>query len=181
MSESPENKKIQQFVSKLTAFGSELKGVTDSNKAMINTIEKETSELKTISSNLIKLVSQTIANLKQSVKAVEQAGVPSGPLKEQLAKLEDILKNLNNEANTIKVNNETGRKIRDNLENIKTSLQQQEKILNDANGGPGNTGTSGNIIQETFFGGKKHKTKRKHHKVSKRHHRKPLTLKKRKQ
>jgi conjugal transfer/entry exclusion protein len=171
MSEPSENKQIQQFVVKLTSFGNELKNVADSNKAMVNTIEKETTELKNISLNLIKLVSLTIENLKQSIKAADKAGVPSGPLKEQMAKLEAILKELNNEAGTLKVNNETGRKIRDNLENIKSSLQQQEKILNDANGGP---------RQETFFGGKKRKTKRKHHKSSKHHHRRPLTLKKRK-
>lgn len=148
MSESQENTQFQQFASKLEEFGRNLKNVTSSNTTVVKTIDRETSELKTTALNLIKLVSETIATLKQSVKASDKAGVSSGPLKEQITKLEEILKGLNAEVGNITLNNETGQNIRSNLEDIKSSLEQQEKILKDS-GSPGE-GPSGNILTRLF-------------------------------
>lgn len=151
MAESQENMQVQQFASKLAEFGKNLKDATTTNTMIVKTIDKETSELRTTALNLIKLVSETIATLKQSVKASEKAGVASGPLKEQIAKLEEILRGLNAEVGNIKISNETGQNIRSNLEDIKSSLEQQEKILKDS-GSPGE-GPSGTILSRLFTTG----------------------------
>lgn len=181
MAESQENMQVQQFASKLAEFGKNLKDATTTNTTIVQTIDKETSELRTTALNLIKLVSETIATLKQSVKASEKAGVASGPLKEQIAKLEEILRGLNAEVGNIKISNETGENIRSNLEDIKTSLEQQERILKDS-GSPGE-GPSGNILsrllptgdsedegtaETSFNGGKRRRHRRTAHKTNRR-------------
>lgn len=180
MAESQESMQVQQFASKLAEFGKNLKDATTANTTIVKTIDKETSELRTTALNLIKLVSQTIATLKQGVKASDKAGVPSGPLKEQISKLEEILRGLNAEVGNITINNKTGQSIRSNLEDIKSSLEQQETILKDSNS-PGD-GPSGNILgrlfttrvddgvpETSFNGGKRRRTARRTTRHKRRH------------
>lgn len=182
MDDIPESNQVQQFVLKLTEFAKSLKEVTNSNTELVKTLDTETTELKKSALNLIKLVSQSISNLKQSVKATEDAGISSDPLNEQISKLETILDGLNKEVGSINVNNETGKNIRSNLEDIKSSLEQQEQILKDST--MPEDSPSGNVlgrlmgappsdIQETRFNGGKRRRTYKNKKY------KHLTMKKR--
>lgn len=162
------NRQLGNFSSKLSSFRTNLKEAVDSNTAMVRTIEKETKDIKQIAIGLLKVLSSTIASLKQSVSIASKTGTPVGPLNEQIKVMEGLLEQLNVHVGTIKGSSETGRRIRSDIEDIKTSLQQQEKILKDNSG---NSGNSGNFLQQMFnttetqLGGKKTtKSKRKTHK-----------------
>lgn len=162
----PTNRQLGNFSSKLSSFGTNLKEAVDSNAAMVRTIEKETKDIKQIAIGLLKVLSSTIASLKQSVSIASKTGTQVGPLNEQIKVMEGLLEQLNVHVGTIKGSSETGRRIRNDIKEIKSSLQQQEKILKENSG---NSGNSGNFLQQMFtetqLGGKKTtKSKRKTHK-----------------
>lgn len=173
MSESPPdtNNQLMSFAGRLNTFQQNLKEATNNNTTIVENISKETENILKITVELSKIITSSITSLKQMAKTASSSGIPAGPINEQIKKLDELLKKVNNELAIIKGDSQKGLNISKNLDSIKSILEEQKKTLNDNSGTSGSSQSNnifGNLfstqdtgdISETQLGGNKHKNRR---------------------